>query len=104
VALQEIGIDFLMKPLELLTLQAQVFGASRKQAQARAHELLEEGLVSLDKKTTGLIVELSASGWKLAQELDEHEDCLRTERAFFGQARRIPEHKIQELLNGETDL
>jgi ABC-2 type transport system ATP-binding protein len=41
VALQEIGIDFLMKPLELLTLQAQVFGASRKQAQARAHELLE---------------------------------------------------------------
>jgi hypothetical protein len=63
-----------------------------------------EGLVSLDKKTTGLIVELSTSGWKLAQELEEHEDCLRTERAFFGQVRRIPEHKIQELLNWETDL
>lgn len=63
-----------------------------------------EGLVSLDKKTTGLIVELSTSGWKLAQELEEHEDCLRTERTFFGQVRRIPEHKIQELLNWETDL
>jgi ABC-2 type transport system ATP-binding protein len=41
VALQEIGLDPMMKSLELLTLQAQLFGADRKQARARAKELLE---------------------------------------------------------------
>ncbi len=41
VALQEVGIDSLMKPLELLILQAQLFGATRKQAKRRANELLE---------------------------------------------------------------
>ncbi|MEO8611490.1 MAG: ATP-binding cassette domain-containing protein [Chloroflexota bacterium] len=41
VALQEIGLDPLMKSMELLTIQGQLFGASRKQAQARARELLE---------------------------------------------------------------
>lgn len=41
VALQEIGIDPLMKPLELLTVQGELFGMSRKQATARAGELLE---------------------------------------------------------------
>jgi ABC-2 type transport system ATP-binding protein len=41
VALQEIGLDPLMKSMEMLTIQAQLFGASRKQAQARARELLE---------------------------------------------------------------
>jgi ABC-2 type transport system ATP-binding protein len=41
VALQEIGIDPLMKPMELLTLQGQLFGASRAEATARARELLE---------------------------------------------------------------
>jgi len=41
VALQEIGIDPLMKSMELLTLQGQLFGANRKQAEARAQELLE---------------------------------------------------------------
>ena len=41
VALQEIGLDPLMKAMELLTIQGQLFGASRKQAQARARELLE---------------------------------------------------------------
>ncbi len=41
VALQEIGLDPLMKAMELLTIQGQLFGASRKEAQARAHELLE---------------------------------------------------------------
>ncbi len=41
VALQEIGIDPLMKSMELLTLQGQIFGASKKQAAARAKELLE---------------------------------------------------------------
>jgi ABC-2 type transport system ATP-binding protein len=47
VALQEIGIDPLMKPAELLTLQAQLFGASRAQAKQRALELLE--LVKLEE-------------------------------------------------------
>jgi ABC-2 type transport system ATP-binding protein len=41
VALQEIGIDPLMKPMELLTMQGQLFGASKKAAQARAGELLD---------------------------------------------------------------
>jgi ABC-2 type transport system ATP-binding protein len=41
VALQEIGIDPLMKAQELLALQAQLFGANRAEAQARARELLE---------------------------------------------------------------
>jgi ABC-2 type transport system ATP-binding protein len=46
VALQEIGLDPLMKSMELLTIQGQMFGATRKQAQARARELL--ALVKLD--------------------------------------------------------
>jgi ABC-2 type transport system ATP-binding protein len=41
VALQEIGIDPLMKSLELLALQGQLFGAGRAEAQARAKELVE---------------------------------------------------------------
>ena len=41
VALQDVGIDSLMKPLELLILQSQLFGANRKQAEARARELLD---------------------------------------------------------------
>ncbi|GAB4441914.1 MAG: ATP-binding cassette domain-containing protein [Anaerolineae bacterium] len=41
VALQEIGLDPLMKSLELLTIQGQMFGASRKAARQRAGELLE---------------------------------------------------------------
>jgi len=41
VALQEIGIDPLMKPMELLALQARLFGANSQQAEARGRELLE---------------------------------------------------------------
>ncbi len=41
VALQEIGIDPLMKPLELLTLQGQLFGANRLDAKTRAQELIQ---------------------------------------------------------------
>ena len=41
VALQDIGLDPLMKSMEMLTMQAQLFGASRQQAKARAHELIE---------------------------------------------------------------
>jgi ABC-2 type transport system ATP-binding protein len=41
VALQDIGIDPLMKPMELLVLQGRLFGASSKAATARANELLE---------------------------------------------------------------
>jgi ABC-2 type transport system ATP-binding protein len=40
VALQEIGLDPLMKAPELLVLQGQLFGLSRKDAKARAEELL----------------------------------------------------------------
>jgi ABC-2 type transport system ATP-binding protein len=41
VALQEIGIDPLMKATELLTLQAQLFGTTRTEAGDRARQLLE---------------------------------------------------------------
>lgn len=40
VALQDVGIDPLMKPGELLTLQARLFGANRHEAKARADYLL----------------------------------------------------------------
>jgi ABC-2 type transport system ATP-binding protein len=41
VALQDVGIDPLMKSMELLTLQGRLFGATRAKAKARAQELLE---------------------------------------------------------------
>lgn len=41
VALQDVGIDPLMKSMELLTLQGRLFGATRAEAKARAQELLE---------------------------------------------------------------
>jgi ABC-2 type transport system ATP-binding protein len=41
VALQDIGLDPIMKSTELLTLQGELFGADRKQARKRAKELLE---------------------------------------------------------------
>jgi ABC-2 type transport system ATP-binding protein len=47
VALQEIGIDPLMKSMELLVLQARLFGASKADATMRAHELLQ--LVNLSE-------------------------------------------------------
>ncbi|MBK6325902.1 MAG: ATP-binding cassette domain-containing protein [Chloroflexi bacterium] len=40
VALQEIGIDPLMKSAELLSMQGRMFGASRQEAANRAEELL----------------------------------------------------------------
>lgn len=49
VALQEIGLDPIMKSTELLTIQAQTFGMNRKQARQRAEELLQ--LVKLDQFT-----------------------------------------------------
>jgi ABC-2 type transport system ATP-binding protein len=47
VALQDVGLDPLMKPLELLTLQGRLFGASRHASRARAEELLH--LVHLEE-------------------------------------------------------
>lgn len=41
VALQDIGIDPLMKSMELLILQGRLFGANKSDATARAGELLE---------------------------------------------------------------
>jgi ABC-2 type transport system ATP-binding protein len=46
VALQDVGLDPLMKSMELLTIQGQLFGETRAEAQARARELL--ALVKLD--------------------------------------------------------
>jgi ABC-2 type transport system ATP-binding protein len=41
VALQDIGLDPMMKSMEMLTIQGRLFGASRKEAVARGEELLE---------------------------------------------------------------
>jgi ABC-2 type transport system ATP-binding protein len=41
VALQDIGLDPLMKSMEMLTLQARLFGASKEASMSRAQELLE---------------------------------------------------------------
>jgi ABC-2 type transport system ATP-binding protein len=46
VALQEIGLDPLMKSMELLSMQAQLFGMDRNQANARSKDLLD--LVGLE--------------------------------------------------------
>jgi ABC-2 type transport system ATP-binding protein len=53
VALQDIGIDPLMKSMELLVLQGRLFGASRSEANARAKELLELVQLSeaIDRRT-----------------------------------------------------
>ena len=40
VALQDVGLDPLMKAVELLTIQGRLFGINRTDAQARARELL----------------------------------------------------------------
>lgn len=47
VALQEIGLDPIMKSMELLTIQGQLFGMSRREARDRAMELL--AIVKLDE-------------------------------------------------------
>lgn len=49
VALQEIGLDPLMKSVEMLVIQGQLFGMTRRQSQDRAMELLH--LVKLEKFT-----------------------------------------------------
>ncbi len=41
VALQEIGIDPVMKPLELLTIQGRLFGLNAVESMQRAHKLIE---------------------------------------------------------------
>lgn len=46
VALQEIGLDPMMKPMELLTIQGMLFGSDRSQARKRADELIQ--LVGLE--------------------------------------------------------
>ncbi len=54
VALQEIGLDPLMKSRELLTIQGQLFGKSRQNAQKRAGDLLElVGLTEFTERPVG---------------------------------------------------
>jgi ABC-2 type transport system ATP-binding protein len=54
VALQEIGLDPLMKSTEMLTLQARLFGLTARTAKARAYELLElVGLADVTDRPVG---------------------------------------------------
>lgn len=62
-----------------------------------------EGLVALEKKTTGLVIELLSAGKELAETIEKHDDCLNEERAFFDAVKKIPQQKIEELLEWGTD-
>jgi len=62
-----------------------------------------EGLVALEQKTTGLIIQLLPAGLQLVEELDKHRDCLASERAFFETIKRVSEERIRDLLDWETD-
>ncbi|MDZ4763037.1 MAG: ATP-binding cassette domain-containing protein [Chloroflexota bacterium] len=54
VALQEIGLDPIMKSMELLTIQGQLFGKSRRDSMARAKQLLElVGLTEFTERRVG---------------------------------------------------
>jgi len=54
VALQEIGLDPIMKPRELLTLQGQLFNMSTKDAKKRSDELLDlVGLTEASDRRAG---------------------------------------------------
>ena len=61
-----------------------------------------EKLVSMEKKTTGLVIELLDAGRKLGEVLEKFDDCLKHEREFFETVKKIPEAKIEELLEWET--
>jgi hypothetical protein len=62
-----------------------------------------ERLASLEKKSTGLVIELLPAGRELAKDIEEHEDCLKEERDFFDMIKRVPQEKIEELLEWGTD-
>jgi ABC-2 type transport system ATP-binding protein len=54
VALQEIGLDPIMKSMELLTIQGRAFGMSHREATQRADELLQiVGLSDVKKRLVG---------------------------------------------------
>ncbi len=61
-----------------------------------------EGLVDVEKKTTGLVIGILPAGKQLAEAVEEHQDCLKTERAFFEAVKRVPQEKIEELLEWGT--
>jgi hypothetical protein len=61
-----------------------------------------ERLVSLEKKTTGLVIDLLPAGKKIAQNLETYKDCLTDEKSFFDTVKRVSQTKIEELLNWGT--
>jgi hypothetical protein len=62
-----------------------------------------ERLVALDKKSTGLIIQILPAGRKLVATVEEHSECMAVERAFFEAAKKVPQHKIEELLGWATN-
>jgi hypothetical protein len=62
-----------------------------------------ERLASLEKKSTGLIIELLPAGKELAKNIEEHEDCLKEERDFFDMVKKVPQEQIEELLEWGID-
>lgn len=62
-----------------------------------------ERITALEKKSTGLVIELLPAGKKMAEEIEKHDDCLNEEKAFFDTIKKIPQDKIEQLLEWGTD-
>jgi hypothetical protein len=64
-----------------------------------------EGVLYVEKKTTGSIIKLLPKGSAIAQRLYQAQDCLEVEKTFFNSLRgKLPEEKVRELLEWETTL
>ena len=64
-----------------------------------------EGLLYVEKKTTGSIIKLLPKGSEIAEKIYREKDCLETEKTFFNRLRgKLPEEKVKELLEWETTL
>lgn len=64
-----------------------------------------EGLLHIDKKTTGSVVVLHPKGQALAQTIYDEDNCLDVEKGFFDLLRKkLPEERVEELLEWETTL
>jgi len=64
-----------------------------------------EGLIHIDKTTKGSVVILHSKGEELARTIYDETDCLDIEKGFFDLLRKkLPEDKVEELLDWETTL
>lgn len=66
---------------------------------------LADRLIHVSAKTTGSILTLEPQGKAIAESVYKQSECLDAEKTFFDNLRgRLPEPKVQELLEWETEL